>query len=144
MKSVPVRRGCPASPSTHVNYPSPGRLRACICLALGLAWLLVPLRVPGAPCVAPPSGLVSWWQAESNAVDRAGSNTGTLLYGATYAAGMVGTAFSFDGTNSEVQVPDAPSLRLTNELTIEFWVKRQDLQMDDYIIEKGGDWTRGA
>src|SRR5205823_2601553 len=61
-----------------------------------------------------------------------------------FVAGEVGSAFSFNGSNSFVQVPDSPSLRLTNELTIEFWVKRQRLDYYDYIIEKGGDWTRGV
>ena len=46
--------------------------------------------------------------------------------------------------NSYVEVPDSPALRLTNELTIEFWVKRQNLQDEDYIINKGGDYTRGS
>jgi len=56
---------------------------------------------------------------------------------------MVGKAISFNGSNSFVQVPDAPALQLTNELTIEFWVKRQQLT-DDYIVNKGGDWTGGT
>ena len=43
-----------------------------------------------------------------------------------------------------MNVPDAPALRLTEELTIEFWVKRQDLQVEDYLINKGGDYTHGA
>ena len=102
------------------------------------------LTVNPLPCAAPPPGLVSWWRAESNAVDAVGGNNGTSTNGAGFAPGRVGQAFIFNGTNSYIEVPDSPSLRLTNELTIEFWVKRQDLQMDDYIIEKGGDWTRGA
>ncbi len=51
-------------------------------------------------------------------------------------AGEVGQAFNFNGTSSYVEVADSPSLRLTNELTIEFWVKRQNLQREDYIINK--------
>jgi serine/threonine protein kinase len=88
-------------------------------------------------------GLVAWWSAEGNANDVIGGNNGTVYNGVGYAAGEVGHAFSFNGTNSYVQVPDAPALRLTNELTIEFWVKRQQLT-EDYIVNKGGDWTGGA
>jgi len=56
---------------------------------------------------------------------------------------MVGQAFSFNGINSYVEVPDSTALRLTNELTIEFWVKRQQLVTEDYLVNKGGDWTDG-
>ena len=57
----------------------------------------------------------------------------------------MGQAFIFNGTNSYVEVPDSPALRLTKELTIEFWVKRQQVDWPtDYFINKGGDWTRGA
>ncbi len=91
-----------------------------------------------------PSGLVSLWRAEGNANDAADGNHGVLRGGAGYTAGVVGQAFHFDGTNSYVEVPDAPSLRVTNELTIEFWVKRVRLDppgipFADFIIEKGGD-----
>jgi Concanavalin A-like lectin/glucanases superfamily/Immunoglobulin domain/Lectin C-type domain/Chitobiase/beta-hexosaminidase C-terminal domain len=94
-------------------------------------------------CANPPTGLVSWWRAEGNTLDQAGGNNGTLSGGTTFINGEVGQAFSFNGTNGYLEVPDSPSLRLSNELTIEFWVKRQDLQTVDVIIEKGGDWTGG-
>ncbi len=90
-----------------------------------------------------PAGLVSWWRAESNANDAADSNNGTLRGGVSFTTGRVSQAFRFNGTNSYVEVPDSPALRLTNQLTIEFWVRRQDLQKEDYIINKGGDYTRG-
>jgi alpha-tubulin suppressor-like RCC1 family protein len=99
---------------------------------------------PTAPCAPLSAGLVSWWQAESNALDHVGGNNGTLFNGVGYAAGMVGEAFVFNGTNSYVEVPDSASLRLTNELTIECWVKLLDLQAENYLVNKGGDWTRGA
>jgi hypothetical protein len=35
----------------------------------------------------------------------------------------VGSAFSFDGLNDFVKVPNAPSLHLPNQFTLEFWVK---------------------
>jgi hypothetical protein len=101
------------------------------------------------PCVAAPSGLVSWWRAEGDASDEVNGNSGTLFNGATFAPGEVGQAFAFNGGDNYVEVPDSPVLRLTNELTIEFWVKR--LQVDppsfpavDYVVEKGGDWTGGV
>jgi RHS repeat-associated protein len=75
------------------------------------------------PCTYTPSpGLIAWWRAEGDATDVYGSNNATLGGGATAGAtGMVGQAFSFDGTNGYVDVPDSPALRPTN-LTIEAWV----------------------
>ena len=35
------------------------------------------------PCLTPPSGLVSWWRAESNAFDQVALNHGTLYNGAS-------------------------------------------------------------
>jgi hypothetical protein len=95
------------------------------------------------PCVAAPSGMVGWWRAEGNANDSAGANSGVLEGNVTFAPGLVGQAFDFDGVASYVAVPDAPALRLTNALSIEFWVKRQRLDHVELIIEKGGDWTGG-
>ncbi len=77
---------------------------------------------PTPPCDPPPSGLVSWWKGEANSYDSIGTNNGTLSpSGASYAPGMVGQAFRFDGTNGSVQVPDSPTLKPAN-VTIEAWV----------------------
>jgi hypothetical protein len=100
-------------------------------------------------CASAPSGLVSWWRAELDCSDAVGSNNGTPHTGVSFTNGEVGQAFSFDGTsNAFIEVPDAPELRLTSEVTIEFWVKRQRLTFPglpyaDYVVEKGGDWTGG-
>jgi len=96
-------------------------------------------------CVPAPSGLAAWWRAENNADEVVGGLTGTLFNGTTFVGGTVGQAFGFNGTNQYLEVADAPALTLTNELTIEFWVKRErpDGPNVDFVIEKGGDWTGG-
>jgi hypothetical protein len=82
--------------------------------------LSAPAPTPG--CDPPPSGLVSWWRGESNANDSFSTNDGSLSpSGASYAPGEVGQAFSFDGANGFLQVPDSPTLKPTN-LTVEAWV----------------------
>ena len=73
-------------------------------------------------CAPSPAGLVSWWQAESNALDSVGGNNGQLQTGASFAAGKVGTAFSFDGLNSKVDLGDPASLAFTNSFSIEGWI----------------------
>ncbi len=119
--------------------------------ALGLVVLALSPAVFGAApeCVSAPGGVVGWWPADNDANDALGGHPGALLNGVNFAAGTVGQGFSFDGINAYVEVPDAPALRLTNELTIEFWVKRQRLTFPsspyaDYIVEKGGDVTGGV
>ena len=74
-------------------------------------------------CFPAPANLVGWWPGDGNANDIASVNNGTLQGGATAGAiGEVGPAFSFNGTNSYVQIPDAAALKPTN-LTVEAWVK---------------------
>ncbi|MBK7933746.1 MAG: hypothetical protein IPK01_09645 [Acidobacteria bacterium] len=49
-------------------------------------------------CVPAPSGMVSMWAGENNTLDRLGRNNAALMNSATYAPGLVGQAFSFDGS----------------------------------------------
>jgi hypothetical protein len=91
-----------------------------------------------AVCVLAPSGLVSWWQAEGNANDTMGCNSGVLVNGATFALGRVGQAFSFDGTNSYIRIADNPSLHFTNALTIEAWIYPTSLGTYHNIVSKWG------
>lgn len=68
-------------------------------------------------------GLVAWWKAEGNAVDSIGGVTGSPHGGVTYVPGVVGQAFSFNGTDAGISLPDADSLRITKSLGIEMDVK---------------------
>ena len=74
-------------------------------------------------CTPPPSGMVGWWPGDGNANDIFGGNNGTLVGGVAFTPGMVGQAFSFNGTSAYVSVPDSQSLRLgTSDFTIDFWL----------------------
>src|SRR4051812_47638717 len=86
------------------------RLRGLLVASVGLFSLglnlISPRDAAAAACVSVPSGLVSWWRAETNANDLAGGNNGTFQGGATLAAGKVGQAFSFNNVNASVQIPN--------------------------------------
>src|SRR5512137_2016393 len=85
-----------------------------LCLSLDL--------LTAADCVPAAEGLVGWWPGDGNAADIAGGDNGTLQGGATAnGQGMAGSAFTFDGINSYVQIPDAPPLKPAN-LTVEAWI----------------------
>jgi hypothetical protein len=100
-------------------------VRALVC---GLGLILLSLaNLSAASCSPPAPGIVGWWPGEGNANDLIGTNNGALLGGATAgAAGEVGSAFSFDGTNSYVQFADSSVFHPSN-LTVEAWVRFSSL-----------------
>jgi hypothetical protein len=59
-------------------------------------------------------------------MDSIGGTTGTVYPGTTYANGIVGQAFSFDGVTGCVMNTNTPSLtNIQNTFTIEFWAYPQ-------------------
>ena len=97
-------------------------------------------------CIAPPDGLVSWWDADSvsgnTAFDIKDGNDGLLLDGATIAPGEVGQAFSLDGSNY-LEVPDADNLDLTTDGTLAVWVYVRSLDnIEHKIVIAKGPWSR--
>jgi hypothetical protein len=91
-------------------------------------------------CAQVAAGIVSWYPAdvstaeEGNAVDIVSRNHGTLMNGATFAPGKVGDAFSLDGVDDFIEVPDRASLDL-NTLTIDAWINRTS-NADARIVDK--------
>ena len=51
-------------------------------------------------CVVAPAGITAWWKADGDSTDATGLFNATLGGDTTFAAGKVGQAFSFDGTQS--------------------------------------------
>ena len=55
--------------------------------------------------------------------DASGNGNGGSIGSATWTSqGKFGNALTFNGTDARVTIPDAPSLRLTNAMTLEAWV----------------------
>ncbi len=87
------------------------------------------------------------WYFENNTKDMSqnendGGCAGTSC--PTYVtSGKVGGAYDFDG-NDVIIIPDSDSLDITNELTIAFWVNRDDTQAWKRLVTKSeytGGWT---
>ncbi len=88
-------------------------------------------------CAAAPSGLVSWWKAESNGNDSAGTNN-AVLSGVGFASGEVGQAFSFvNTTGAPVRVPASATLDVgaANGLTLEAWINPADVNVGHPVID---------
>jgi len=54
-------------------------------------------------------------------------NHGTI-YGASWVDGKIGKALNFDGIDDKVVISDAPSLNLTDAITLAAWVKADPVQ----------------
>lgn len=102
-------------------------------------------------CVPVPSGLVSWWPGDDNANDIADANNGTPQGHATFAAGLVGQAFSFDGNGDFISIPDSASLDITQAIALDAWIKANSFELPPgpdtgdaniYVISKDTDTGR--
>ena len=67
------------------------------------------------------TSLFAAYNGESNTNDSVSTNHGTLVNGTTFTDGKIGKAFTFDGVNDYVSLPDN-SLNLTGDFTISVWV----------------------
>lgn len=90
---------------------------------LGLAGI----AAPASPAVPSSDGLIGYWPGEDNAADAVGSSDGDMRQGATFGEGIVGRAFSFDGVNGYVDIPNnLPSSM--DAITVEAWVNFASLK----------------
>jgi hypothetical protein len=94
----------------------------------------------GSACIAPPSNLISWWPGDGNANDVWDSNPGTS-YGATFATGKVGQAFSFDGLDDYVVNTDYSTMPFPKSFSFWFYAK-DSTNYRPMIREAGGALIR--
>ena len=73
-------------------------------------------------CVEPPAGLVSWWPADGNADDVFAGHDGLILGGMGFQPGMVGDAFSADGIDDGVEVPNTGGVFDVTRFSVIAWV----------------------
>jgi len=84
------------------------------------SWLS-PRIILGQTCTLPPSNMIAWWPGDGHTHDVQGGHNGKLV-NATYGTGMVGQAFSFNGSSAFVQVPNNRAWGLgTEDFTIDVW-----------------------
>lgn len=92
--------------------------------------------VPMVKPVASPIGMTSWWSGDGYTNDLFANNNGTIRNGVGFTSGIDGLAFTFDGQNDVVTVPDASdgSLDIVGDLTINAWIKPNVISGDQRTI----------
>jgi hypothetical protein len=106
------------------------------------ASVLFPLLTQAQMCTEPVPGLVSWWTADGNGNDIAGSNPGTLQNGLTFGSGEVDQAFALDGIDDYFVVPASPTMNVGtgSGFSIECWIWPAELT-NQYAI---AEWNDGS
>lgn len=109
--------------------------------SLSVTSLVATLTVAGISpncAVSAPEGLISWWTGNYTANDLVGTNNGTLQNGTSYATGLGGYAFSLNGVNQYVAVPDSPSLSIPtgSPYSLEAWVYRTQNYLPFHVLGK--------
>ena len=82
------------------------------------------------------SGTAAWYKGEGNANDSVNGNNGSIQGGVTFAPGEVGQAFSFNGVDGEVKVPDAGTLD-PSTISVALWVNSSTAGPGEYLLSKG-------
>ena len=103
--------------------------------------LLVALIASGVLAIAgaaPASAgtLLHRWKADGNAVDAVRGNNGTLVGDTGFANGHTGRAFSFDGSDDYVSVPDAATHYPAGSFTVDAWAKTSVASGPGQIVTK--------
>jgi hypothetical protein len=92
-------------------------------------------------------GPVAYWKFDegsgTTAYDSTENNNDGTITGPTWTTGKFGTALSFDGVDDYVEVPDSPSLDITDEITLMAWVKRE-VSDTTVIFKSGGSLSAGT
>ena len=74
-------------------------------------------------------GLIAYYPFNGNANDESGNGNDGTVYGATLTMdrfGNVDSAYSFDGVDDYIRIPDSTSLDITGDLTISAWINTSE------------------
>ncbi len=92
----------------------------------------------------PISGLVAYYPFNGNANDESGNGNDGTVVGATLTTDRFGnpnSAYSFDGSDDYIRVPDDDSLDLSDGMTIMAWINSNDTSGPKVIVSKWNDNT---
>src|SRR4051812_35166934 len=92
------------SPWRARRSQSPFSATSKLCFVLLATHLVLSQTAPAQTCASAPSGLISWWRAESDAQDSASTNNGILVNGTMFATGEAGQSFDLNGVDQYVEI----------------------------------------
>ncbi len=127
----------PSTVNADVNHDTRLDANDALVLLQYVNGLRAPLPLENS-CRTAPSNQVGWWPGDGNANDIVGGNHGTLSRGATFTPGVVGQAFSFNGSGAMVSIPDSPLLNIRQNLTVASWFKLTGIPVDFPVIMAKG------
>jgi hypothetical protein len=105
--------------------------------ALGQAEVAADMEAPLQTPKAGPVAEYSFDEGTGEAVaDLSGNGNEGTVEGASWSRGRYGSALEFDGSSTCVSVPDSGSLQLSEEFTIEAWVRPEGSFVDEPLILK--------
>jgi hypothetical protein len=94
-----------------------------------------------------PTGMISYWKLDEGidyvVKDLVGDNHG-MIYGATWTAGKVDGALSFDGYNDYVRIPNSNCYNFTEAVTAEVWVRPNGNPGHYQMLLEKGTWAGNA
>jgi hypothetical protein len=104
-------------------------------------------KVNSNSCLTPPQGLVAWWPGNGNAEDIQNGHDGmtqSITYPSEYLD-IYRRGFAFNGRDSFIKVPGQSGLDVGagDGFTIELWVKPQDLENPQPLVEWNNPQTPG-
>ena len=122
-----------------VNASRPSAISCCpivICLVVFASFGLVESPASASASEGPVAAY-SFDEGEgTSAEDVTGDGHVGTIEGASWGNGKYGSALKFDGENDCVTVPESPDFELTEEFTLEAWVKPEGSLGEDPVISK--------
>lgn len=115
-------------------------------LAMGIA-LTTQTLFAQVPSYVPTNGLVGYWPFKGNANDESGNGNNGTVNGATLTTDRFGnsdSAYSFDGGDDFIQVPNSNSISITGDITMAAWVNTIGYNNQNYqtiLSKRETYWT---
>ena len=92
------------------------------------------------------NGLVGYWPFCGNANDESGNGNDGVVNGATLTEdrnGNANSAYSFNGINNDITIPNTLDALISNEMTVSMWFNMGDnVDHQSLFLRQGSDFTK--